>query len=98
MKAGQSVPVKFSLGGDRGLAIFASGYPASSAMACDATVTSTVIDETTTAGGSTLSYDPTTGLYSYVWKTDKAWAESCRQLVLRFSDGAEYVAYFGFRR
>ena len=27
--AGQAIPVKFSLGGDHGLAIFAAGYPAS---------------------------------------------------------------------
>ena len=34
-KAGQSIPVKFSLGGDQGLAIFASGYPQSQPIPCD---------------------------------------------------------------
>jgi hypothetical protein len=97
-KAGQAVPLKFSLGGDRGLAIFASGSPRSVPMACDASAAGGVIDETITAGASTLSYDAVTGLYGYVWKTDKGWAESCRKLVLRLSDGAEYVAYFAFRR
>ena len=35
MKAGRSVPVKFSLGGDFGPAVFASGYPASQTISCD---------------------------------------------------------------
>ena len=35
MKAGAAVPVKFSLAGDQGLAIFAAGYPNSIRIACD---------------------------------------------------------------
>ena len=97
-KAGQAVPLKFSLGADRGLAILAAGYPVSAPMSCDASTIASVLDETETAGSSTLSYDAVTGLYSYVWKTDKAWAGSCRRLTLRLSDGAEYVASFSFRR
>jgi hypothetical protein len=36
VKAGAAVPVKFSLDGNHGLGIFASGYPASQPMSCDA--------------------------------------------------------------
>ena len=97
-RAGQAIPLKFSLGGDRGLAILASGYPVSVPMTCDASAIGSVIEETVTAGGSTLSYDPQTGLYSYVWKTDQSWSGTCRKLVLRLSDGAEYVAYFSFKK
>jgi len=35
VKAGQGVPVRFSLGGDQGLDIFAPGYPKSQTAACD---------------------------------------------------------------
>src|SRR6185295_6038373 len=34
--AGSAIPVKFSLGGNQGLNIFAAGYPASSPIDCDA--------------------------------------------------------------
>jgi hypothetical protein len=50
------------------------------------------------AGGSSLSYDPVSDQYTYVWKTNKAWAGQCRQLVLRFNDGQEFRANFQFRR
>jgi hypothetical protein len=36
VKACSGVPVRCSLGGNQGLAIFASGYPQSAAIACDA--------------------------------------------------------------
>ena len=35
VKAGQAIPVKFSLGGDWGLSIVASGYPASRQVDAD---------------------------------------------------------------
>src|SRR6185295_9418541 len=34
MNAGRAVPLKFSLGGNQGLAIFATGYPTSVAIQC----------------------------------------------------------------
>jgi hypothetical protein len=49
-----------------------------------------------TAGRSTLSYDATTGQYVYVWKTDKAWVNTCRQLVVTLNDGSVHTAEFKF--
>lgn len=98
VKAGSAVPVKFSLGGDQGLAIFAKGYPASAAMTCSSGAVQDAVEETVTAGGSSLSYDPTTGQYIYVWKTDKTWAGGCRQLQVKFADGSVQVANFSFTR
>lgn len=95
MKAGSAVPVKFSLGGNRGLAIFAAGYPKSQPIACDSGSPTDSIEETATAGGSTLTYDATTDQYKYVWKTDKAW-RGCRQLILQFTDGTTQSALFRF--
>ncbi|MCA1620542.1 MAG: PxKF domain-containing protein [Acidobacteria bacterium] len=90
-------PVKFSLGGNQGLAIFAAGYPASSPIPCDATEPGTVIEETVTAGSSGLSYSAATDQYNFVWKTDRSWRGTCRMLVVRFNDGAERLAKFRFK-
>ena len=100
VNAGQAIPVKFSLGGNYGLNIFASGYPASQQVSCgggDGGSTSP-IEETVTAGNSSLQYDPGTQRYIYVWKTDKAWAGTCRQLIVRLIDGTDHIALFSFNR
>jgi len=97
-KAGSAIPVKFSLGGDQGLSIFAPGYPKSQPIYCDASATYDGIEETVTAGSSSLSYDATTDRYHYVWKTDKAWANTCRKLTVRLNDSTDHVAYFNFKK
>ena len=97
VNAGQAIPVKFSLGGNQGLAIFAAGYPASQPISCNSGNPTDVIEETVTAGGSSLSYDATTGQYKYTWKTEKAWKGTCRKLVLTFSDGSVRFALFQFK-
>jgi hypothetical protein len=97
VSAGRAVPVKFSLGGDQGLDIFATGYPKSQQIACDSTATVDGIEETLTAGGSSLSYDAASDIYTYVWKTDKAWAGTCRQLVVKLDDGSAHRANFKFK-
>jgi hypothetical protein len=97
VKAGQAIPVKFSLGGDQGLDLFAPGYPKVQQIACDSSVPGDAIEETVTAGSSGLQYDPATQTYTYVWKTQKSWAGSCRQLVLRLADGTDHIANFKFK-
>jgi uncharacterized protein len=97
VKAGANVPVKFSLGGDKGLDIFAPGYPKSEAIACDSTAELDGIEETVTAGSSSLSFDPATNVYTYVWKTEKAWANTCRQLVVKLNDTTIHRANFKFK-
>ena len=97
MNAGSSVALKFSLGGNQGLSVFAPGYPVSSPIACDASEPGVVIENTVTAGNSTLSYDSATGQYSYVWKTEKSWKGTCRMLVVRLNDNTEHLAKFRFR-
>jgi hypothetical protein len=52
--------------------------------------------QTTTAGQSGLSYDWSSALYTYVWKTNSTWAGTCRQLNLRLADGTDHVALFKF--
>lgn len=95
-KAGSAIPVKFSLGGNQGLDIFAAGYPKSEKVDCAMASSLDSIEQTVTAGGSSLSYDPATDQYSYVWKSDKGWANSCRKITVRLSDGTDHIAYFNF--
>ena len=97
VQAGRAIPVKFSLSGDKGLGIFAAGSPSSGPIACNSSDPATVLEETVTAGGSSLSYNPTTDQYNYVWKTEQAWAGTCRQLVLQLNDGSIHRANFKFR-
>lgn len=90
VKAGSAVPVKFSLGGNFGLNIFAQGFPVSYPIACDGTAPTDAIEQTVTAGQSSLSFDPNSLQYTYVWKTQTGagWtAGTCRQLQLKFAGG-----------
>ena len=97
VKAGSAIPVKFSLGGDRGLAIFAPGYPKSQQVHCASAAPFNAPEVTVTAGNSGLSYDSASATYTYVWKTNKAWSGTCRQLTVRLSDGSDHSAQFVFR-
>jgi CSLREA domain-containing protein len=95
---GKGVPIQFILGGDHGLAIFASGSPSSAQIACPLSDASGDVLPTVTAGNSELSYDPSTDTYTYVWKTDKSWAGTCRRLFVTFADGSVRTADFSFDR
>jgi hypothetical protein len=95
--AGSGVPVKFSLGGNRGLTFLSPGYPASQKVACDSGAPQDAIEQTVSAGSSSLSFDPTTNQYTYVWKTDKSWAGTCRDLTLLFPSGSVKTAHFKFK-
>jgi hypothetical protein len=97
LSAGRAVPVKFSLGGNFGLNVVAVGYPRSEPISCDAGAIVDGVEETVTAGTSSLAYDASSGQYRYVWKTEQAWAGTCRQLVLKLADGTYRRANFTFR-
>lgn len=98
VRAGQSVSVKFSLGGYRGLDIFYPGYPASGYIGCGEPITPVTVEPTITAGTSGLQYDGARDEYTYVWKTMPSWAKTCRALVINFMDGGQRTAYFQFRQ
>jgi hypothetical protein len=98
VKAGSEVPVEFSLGGDRGLSIFAAGYPKLQQTTCAASASVDGIEQTVNAGSSSLSYDGATKAYNYVWKSDAAWKNTCRQLVITFTDGTVARADFALTK
>ena len=93
VKAGRAVPMKFSLGGDQGLGVIQSGWPKVYNSTCTGSSTDAV-EETVTAGSSGLSYDPATGVYNYVWKTQSSWAGSCRLFEMKLIDGTVQRVYF----
>lgn len=97
VNAGRSIPVKFSLSGNKGLSIMAAGYPVSGAIPCDASAPPNEVTETGTAGNSSLSYDASSDQYVYTWKTEASWAGTCRQLIVKLNDGSTHVANFKFR-
>lgn len=98
VKAGRAIPVKFKLGGDQGLDIFGGASsikpnsakaPVSTSTTCAAATTDS-LESTLTAGGSSLQYDALTQTYTYVWKTETAWAGNCRIFELNLNDGSSH--------
>ena len=65
-------------------------------MDCGTRVEDTVI-QTVTAGSSTLTYNAGSDTYTYVWKTDKLWAQTCRTLIVKLSDGTYHRVDFKFK-
>ncbi len=94
VKAGSAVPLRFSLGGYRGMNILAAGFPATVSYVCATTPPATATEPIATNGS--LSYDAGSDTYALVWKTTKSW-DGCRMLQLKFSDGSVASAYFNFR-
>jgi hypothetical protein len=93
--AGRTIPVRFSLGGDFGLDVIADGYPSFVSTACSSGPTDTV--EWTANNAAGLTYDPASGVYTYHWKTLKAWKGTCGTLTIQFLDGSELKADFRFK-
>jgi len=96
-KAGNSIPIKFSLDGFQGMDIFLNGYPLSRQIACDSSAPLGNVEQTVNAGGSSLSYDMSADQYVYVWKTSKPWAGTCRQFIMILKDGSIHIANFKFK-
>ena len=64
---------------------------------CEAAASGTY-EPTVNAGASALSYDPVSGRYTYVWKTQKQWAGTCRELWLMLVDGTSHSVTFSFTK
>jgi len=96
-KAGSSLPLNFSLGGDRGLEVIVAGYPASQPVDCETLEPIGSLEPAEPPGRSGLSYAAGNGWYTTVWKTGKAWAGGCRTRVIQLVDGTEHPAHFQFQ-
>jgi hypothetical protein len=87
LRAGDNVPAKFSLHGDRGLDVLtrAAWRP------CFGTT-----NDSSAAAGS-LTYNSGPDRYTFMWATNKAWAGSCKELLLTLRDGTTHRAYVNFK-
>jgi hypothetical protein len=92
-QAGSTVALSFSLGGNRGLDVIASGFPRVASFSCPTPPAG--LTGSSVAGS--LSYDTKSNRYTYSWKSDKT-ATGCRQLTIRFRDGTTKRALFKFTR
>ncbi len=89
VKAGDDVPVKFSLNGYHGLDVLADG------PAWKPGCPSPSPDSSRALGG--LSYKAPVDRYVFLWRTDPSWAGSCRELVVKLRDGTTRRANVRFR-
>ena len=96
-KAGSAVPIKFSLFGFEGINVIAAGYPQTQRVSCNTSLPESNVEQTVNPGSSTLSYNSQTDTYTYVWKTQKAWAGTCRTVTLRVHDGNQQTVPFRFK-
>ena len=88
VKAGEPIPLKFSLHGNRGNDILATS--STTWKPCDSTA-----GTATTATGS-LSYNASLDRYTYLATTAKAWAGTCADLTIALRDGTTHQARFSF--
>lgn len=98
MRAGRTVTLRFSLGGNMGLDILAEGSPSSREISCTTGLPLSDDVPTQAASGRGLKYDARRDQYTYSWKTDRDWAGTCRQLVLTLDDGSTHTANVQFNK
>jgi hypothetical protein len=95
--AGATVLIRFILAGSPGLDVIEEGWPKVAEVDCDFTEEP---ERGETAQRSRLFRHPVARRrrthYFLLWKTDKRWAGSCRQFMLKLSDGTVKRADFKF--
>ncbi|HET9286378.1 MAG TPA: M36 family metallopeptidase [Gaiella sp.] len=92
--AGSTVPTKFTLSEQGGAPDIAAVF-ASQQVDCGTRAPTGPIVPALTPGSRVLQSEG--NQYSFNWKTDSAWAGTCRQLIIRLQDVTDPVAFFRFR-
>ena len=92
-KAGATVPTKFTLSEQGGAPDLAAVF-ASQQVDCTTLAPTGPIVPAQTPGSRAL--ESSGDSYHFNWKTDSAWAGTCRQLIVRLQDVSDPVAYFRF--
>jgi hypothetical protein len=95
-KAGLPVPVRFSLHGFRGTRPEADGYPRSAR--CGGGDVEQVARAAQGKKKGAFEYDRRSDKYVMLWRTDKKWAGTCRDFVLKLDDGSVHTARFEFAK
>jgi hypothetical protein len=96
IKAGAVVPVAFSLHGKQRGRKLARHYPRVVPMTCGSKADLDGGEHARRIGWRKLHYDARHDLYVFFWHTSSRWEGSCRQLVLKLSDGSYHRLDFRF--
>ena len=95
LKAGGTVPVRFSLGGNRGSGGVRHGLPERGAGRVPDERPHDEIEQLLTGHPARLTY--ANGTYTYAWETQKAWRSTCQRLTVKLADGQQLTALFRLR-
>ncbi|HEV2875004.1 MAG TPA: DVUA0089 family protein [Thermoleophilaceae bacterium] len=97
--AGRSVPIRFELDGNQGLEVIAEGWPQVAVVGCDFTAEPELGEPARHPRWfRELVYRKHKKRYVLIWSTDRRWAGSCRQFMLKLKDGTVKRADFKFVR
>ena len=88
VRAGDAIPIVFSLGGYGGLNVLADGSPSSVRVDCRHPGQATGGERALSKSGRGLRFNRSTGHYVFTWQTKSAWAGTCRTFVLDLRDGS----------
>jgi Tol biopolymer transport system component len=91
-KAGDRVPLRFSLAG------YAAGDVVAAAFSTTQACTAPGEADGGEAVAGALAYNGTHDRYTFTWQTDKRWAGTCRQVALQLTDGTTHRANMRFTK
>jgi hypothetical protein len=98
--AGQTIHVRFSLGGDWGTKVIKGGWPRVRRVSCTTHKPIAGTDWQIRPFGGALAYADSTEAYTLSWKIPAAWgsgAMACRELRVQLIDGSTHSLFFRFR-
>ena len=98
VKAGQTVPIRFLLGGRPRGDVVAGGSPTVQRIDCKTLEPVGEPEPASSVSRGGVHRRPESTLYTYLWRTERRWAGTCRQLNLELVDGSEHRASFAFGR
>jgi hypothetical protein len=96
-RAGKRVPIRFELGGNQGLEVIEDGWPQVAQVGCDFTAEPEAGEPARHPRWfRELVYRKSKKRYVMVWQTERRWAGTCRQFMLKLKDGTVRRADFRF--
>jgi hypothetical protein len=97
VRAGRAIPVRFSLGRNYGLQVMPE-VPTSTAIECRASAPASNVDlDGDDDGDGRRGLRADGSRYTYMWKTSRSWAGTCRKLIVKLDDGTAHEVLFRFR-
>jgi hypothetical protein len=94
--AGETIALKFHIGGDRGLNPLASNSPASQQIDCTTLKPPQFAVTTPAEQEGALTYNRSQQRYHFNWGTQEDWAGTCRRLIVTLDDGTQLTANLRF--